>query len=173
MGVRIRWPALALVVTLVAEVVVFIIVGKLIGFGFAVLILLALMALGAVLLRQEGLRAWRRYQTVAAAGERPGPHLTRSLVGLLGALFLLVPGFITDVLGLALFVPPVRTLASRGLTVLAGRQLASAAMSDLFGPRLVKVRAGRPTRSNATRTGGGAGVATDTETIEGEIVDPR
>jgi UPF0716 protein FxsA len=171
MGVRIRWPALAIVVTLVAEVVAFIIVGKLIGFGFAVLLLLASMALGAVLLRQEGLRAWRRYQSVAAAGERPGPHLTRSLVGLLGALFLLMPGFITDVLGLALFVPPIRTLASRGLTVLAGRQLASAAMGDLFGPRLVKVRAGRPTRTHANRAG--AGVATDTETIEGEIVDPR
>jgi len=175
MGVRIRWPALALVVTLVAEVVVFIIVGKLIGFGFAVLILLALMALGAVLLRREGLRAWRRFQSVAAAGERPGPQLTRSLVGLLGAVFLLMPGFITDVLGLALFVPPIRALASRGLTVLAGRQLASAAMSELFGPRLVKVRAGRPTRINANGpgAGAGAGVATDTETIEGEIVDPR
>jgi UPF0716 protein FxsA len=171
MGVRIRWTALALVVALVAEVVVFIVVGKLIGFGFAVLILLALMALGAVLLRQEGLRAWRRYQSVAAVGDRPGPHLTRSLVGLLGALFLLLPGFITDVLGLALFVPPIRTLASRGLTVLAGRQLASAAMGDLFGPRLVKVRAGRPTRTNPDRAG--AGVARDTETIEGEIVDPR
>jgi len=171
MRVRIRWPALALVVMLVAEVVVFIIVGKLIGFGFAVLILLALMALGAVLLRQEGLRAWRRWQSVAAAGDRPGPHLTRSLVGLLGALFLLVPGFITDVLGLALLVPPIRTLASRVLTVLASRQLASAAMGDLFGPRLVKVRAGRPTRTNANQAG--AGVATDTETIEGEIVDPR
>jgi UPF0716 protein FxsA len=171
MGVRIRWTALALVVTLAAEVLVFIIVGKLIGFGFAVLILLALMALGAVLLRQEGLRAWRRYQSVAAAGERPGPHLSRSLIGLLGALFLLVPGFITAVLGLALFVPPIRALASRGLTVLAGRQLASAAMGDLFGPRLVKVRAGRPTRMDAGRAG--AGVTTDTETIEGEIVDPR
>ena len=171
MGVRIRWPALALVVTLVAEVVVFIIVGKLIGFGFAVLILLALMALGAVLLRQEGLRAWRRYQSVAAAGERPGPHLTRSLIGLLGALFLLVPGFITDVVGLALFLPPIRTLASRGLTVLAGRQLASAAMGDLFGPRLVKVRSGRPSRTTADRAS--SGVATDTETLEGEIIDPR
>jgi len=171
MGVRIRWPALALVVMLVAEIVVFIVVGKLVGFGFAVLILLALMVLGAVLLRREGLRAWRRYQSVAAAGERPGPHLTRSLVGLLGALFLLVPGFITDVLGLALFVPPIRTLASRGLTVLAGRQLASAAMGDLFGPRLVKVRAGRPTRTDKHRPGGG--VATEPETIEGEIVEPR
>jgi UPF0716 protein FxsA len=129
------------------------------------------MALGAVLLRQEGLRAWRRYQSVAAAGERPGPHLTRSLVGLLGALFLLMPGFITGVLGLALFVPPIRAVASRGLTVLAGRQLASAAMTDLFGPRLVKVRAGRPTRTDAHRAGGGA--AAEPETIEGEIIEPR
>ena len=171
MRVRIRWAALALVVMLAAEVVVFIVVGKLIGFGFAVLILLALMALGAFLLRQEGLRAWRRYQSVASLGERPGPHLTRSLVGLLGAVLLLVPGFITDVVGLALFLPPIRTLASRGLTVLAGRQLASAAMGDLFGPRLVKVRTGRPSRTTADRASNG--VATDTETLEGEIIDPR
>jgi UPF0716 protein FxsA len=171
MRVRIRWAALALVVALAAEITVFIVVGNLIGFGYTVLILLAFMALGAVLLRQEGLRAWRRYQSVASSGERPGPQLTRSLVGLLGAVLLLVPGFITDVVGLALFVPPIRVLASRGLTVLAGRQLASAAMGDLFGPRLVKVRAGRPTRTTADRDADG--VASDTETIEGEIIDPR
>ena len=71
MRVRIRWAALALVVALAAEITVFIVVGNLIGFGYTVLILLAFMALGAVLLRQEGLRAWRRYQSVASSGERP------------------------------------------------------------------------------------------------------
>ena len=171
MGVRIRWTALASVVALVAEVAVFIVVGNLIGFGFAVLAVLAFMALGAVLLRREGGRAWRRYQSVAAVGERPGPHLTRSLIGLLGAVLLLVPGFLTDLVGLALFIPPVRTLAGRGVTVLAGRRLASGAMGELFGPRQVKVRAGRPTRAGAGATAGG--VVNDTETIEGEIVDPR
>ncbi|HKE63452.1 MAG TPA: FxsA family protein [Micromonosporaceae bacterium] len=169
MRFRIRWSALALVVTLAAEIAVFIVIGKLIGFGLAVLGVLVLMAVGAILLRQEGARTWRRFRAVTEAGERPGPHLSRALVGLVGGALLLVPGYLTALVGLALFLPPIRALASTGLTALAGRRLASAAMGDLFGPRQVKVRAGRATRN----TGPADSVMTDTEPIEGEIVDPR
>ena len=175
MRVRIRWAALALVVALAAEIAAFIVVGKLIGFGFAVLALLVFMGLGAVLLQREGTRAWARFRTVTEAGERPGPHLTRSLVGLFGAFLLLVPGFLTDIVGLALFVPPIRKLAGRGAVALAGRRLASAAMGDLFGPRQVKVKVGRPTRAGRYDATAGAAsrVTTDSEPIEGEIIDPR
>jgi len=75
------------VVTLVAEGVVFIIVGNLIGFGFAVLILLALMALGAYCCGGEGLRAWRRFQSWRRRENVPGTQLgTARWSGLLGRL---------------------------------------------------------------------------------------
>jgi UPF0716 protein FxsA len=171
MRFRIRWAALALVVTLAAEIAVFIVIGNLIGYGLAILGLLVLMALGAVLVRREGTRTWRRYRTVAEAGERPGPHLSRALVGLVGSALLLVPGYVTSVVGLLLFLPPVRAVAAAGVTAIAGRRLASAAMGDLFGPRQVKVRTGRPSRIRATA--GAPDVTSDTEPIEGEIIDPR
>jgi UPF0716 protein FxsA len=168
MLVKTRWAALAVVLTIVIEVALFILVGNWIGFGWAVLAILALMALGLVLVRTEGIRAWQRFRSVTAAGERPGPHLTRSLVGLVGAALLLVPGYLTAAIGLLLFLPPVRTVAGHGLTALAGRRLASGAMGDLFGPRQVKVKAGRPTRVT-----GPDAVVNDTEPLEGEIIDPR
>jgi len=175
MRVRIRWTALGFVVALAAEIAAFIVVGKEIGFGLAVLAILVFMALGAFLLQREGTRAWVRFRTVTEAGERPGPQLTRSLVGLLGAFLLLVPGFVTDVIGLTLFLPPVRKLAASAVTAVAGRRLASAAMGDLFGPRQVKVRTGRAVRTPATAStgSGGHGTVVDSEPIEGEIIDPR
>ena len=78
--------------------------------------LVGLSVVGAVLVRREGTRAWRAVARVAAAGERPGPQLTRALVGLVGAILVAIPGFVTGVIGLALFLPPVRAVAGRGAT---------------------------------------------------------
>jgi len=172
MRFRIRWAGLAFLVTLAAEIAVFIVIGNLIGYGLAILGILVLMGAGLVLVRNEGIRTWQRYRNVAAAGERPGPHLSRALVGLIASALLLVPGYVTSVIGLALFIPPVRSVAAKGMTVLAGRRLASSEMADLYGPRQVRVRTGRPTR-NAPAESETVPVTNDTEPLEGEIIDPR
>jgi|SRR5215467_10375519 len=160
--VRVRTVPLITLVTVVAEVTVFVLVGKAIGYGWAFLALVALSVLGMVLVRREGMRTWRRFRAVTDAGERPGPHLTRALAGLLGAALVMVPGFVTAVIGLALFIPPVRTLAGRGLSRVAERQLSSGMAGQVFGPRRVRVRTGPPTTD--PQPGG---------PIEGEIIDPR
>lgn len=166
---RVRWAALVFVLTMAVEIVVFILVGQLIGFAWTILLVLATSLLGGWLLRREGVRAWSRFRQVAGAGGRPGPHLTRSLVGLAGALLLVVPGFVTDLIGAALFIPPVRTLAGAGITGLVTRRLSSSVASDLFGPRLVRVRLGKPTRGPDTSTAAPAAA----EIVEGEVIDPR
>jgi UPF0716 protein FxsA len=170
-GKRFSVAGLTFVVTVLAEIAAFIVVGHVIGYGWAFLALVALSGFGVWLLRREGVRTWRRFREVSEAGGRPGPQLTRALVGLLGAVLIAVPGFITAVLGLALFVPPVRALAGRGAIGLATRRLAPSVMGDLFGPRRVRVRTGAPTREPVMTPGGPAARPVDESTpIEGEIV---
>jgi len=58
-GRRFSIGGLAFALTVLAEIVVFTVIGNLIGFGWAVLLVLALSMIGLVLLRREGMRAWR------------------------------------------------------------------------------------------------------------------
>lgn len=161
MRIRVRTIPLIVVATVAAEVIAFVLVAKAIGPGWAFLALIGLCVVGAVLVRREGIRTWRRFRSVTQAGERPGPHLTRALAGLVGAALVLLPGFVTAVIGLALFLPPLRALAGRGLSTAAERQLSSSLAGQVFGPRRVRVRTG------PVDTPPGAGGP-----IEGEIIDP-
>jgi len=171
---RFSGAALAFALTVIAEIVVFVLIGNLIGFGYAVLLVLVTSALGGWLLHREGTRAWQRFREVQAAGGRPGPHVSRALVGLVAAALLILPGFITDAVGLALLVPPMRALAGRGATALATRRMSSAAVSDLFGPRRVRVRAGQPRREpDPVHVPADPASADPAQAIEGEIVEPR
>lgn len=160
-GRRFSVAGLAFVVTVLAEVAALIVVWHFVG-AFALLLLLGLSVVGAVLVRRESTRAWARWRAVAAAGERPGPQLTRSVVGLLGAVLVAIPGFVTGVIGLLLFLPPVRAIAGRGATGLATRRLAPQLVGEMFGPRQVKVKVGTPVRT--------PGPADSSAPIEGEIV---
>jgi UPF0716 protein FxsA len=131
-----------------------------IGAGWTLLILLALSTLGAVLLRREGLRSWRRFRAATNVGERPGPQVVHGLVGLAAALLLFIPGLLSGLAGLVSLIPPVRHALAGGLQNTAARRLSPRVMNDLFGPRQVRVHRG------PTSPGGDAGG----DAIEGEIV---
>lgn len=59
---------MALLLAVVLELAVFVGVGRALGFGAAVLLVFAASLLGLVLLRREGMRAWRG----SAPRRRPG-----------------------------------------------------------------------------------------------------
>ena len=115
------------------------------------------MLVGGWLLQREGLRAWRALRRAmttqpggAAASQRlpveerpPGPDLGDGLVGLVGAVLLLVPGFVTDLVGLLLLVAPVRHAAGGMVRRRVERRLTDAVGADLFGPRPARVRVRR------------------------------
>ncbi len=163
---RLGFVGVGALLLVIAEIAVFVLVAKEIGTIFAVLLVLVTSALGAWLLRREGVRAWRALRTTAGSGQPVGTGATSGLVGLLAALLLLVPGFLTDLAGLALLIPPVRRLAGGQVQRLAEGRLSSATAGDLFGPRRVRVRRGTPTAP-------GTPPAESDEVIEGEIIDPR
>jgi UPF0716 protein FxsA len=162
---------LALAITILLEIAVFVLLGRWIGFPWAVLIVLAMSGLGLALLRREGIRAWRRFRAAAEAGERPGAHVTDGLVGLLGALLLAVPGLLTGVLGLLMLVPPGRQLARARLQRTAERRLSPSVVGDLFGPRRVRVRRSQPSEGPAGNGADGRPAPSPGPVVEGEIVE--
>ncbi|SCF10562.1 UPF0716 protein FxsA [Micromonospora viridifaciens] len=166
-GLRYVPPALLLLAVL--ELTVFVLVGRGIGFGAALLLVFAASLLGLVLLRREGMRAWRSFRAAAQSGQPPGQGVTDGLVGLAGALLLALPGLITGAAGLLLLVPPVRRLARAGAQRAAERRVSSVVAGDLFGPRRVRVHRGAPQPPPAAPQQ----PAAEPGAIEGEIVEPR
>ncbi|MGN9893697.1 FxsA family protein [Micromonospora sp. L31] len=174
-----RFVPPALLLAVVLELAVFVGVGQVIGFGSAVLLVFAASLLGLVLLRREGMRAWRGFRSSVEARQPPGRQVTDGLVGLLGALLLATPGLVSGVVGLLLLVPPVRRLARAGVQRAAERRVSSMVAGDLFGPRTVRVRRGasrpasEPTVDGQVVDAGPPQVVDGGRAIEGEIVEPR
>lgn len=112
-----RYPAdvllLSAVLSLVAEAVAFVEVGERIGFGWAVLVLVGVSALGPFMIRRAGSGVLARTQDRLAQGELPTRELLDGVVLLLGGVMMCVPGFISDALGLMLMVGPIRRLLIR------------------------------------------------------------
>jgi UPF0716 protein FxsA len=161
---------LGLLLLAVAEIAAFVAVVHAIGAGWALLIIVATSVLGLALLRREGIRGWRRFREVAESGRPPGAQVSNSLIGLLGALLLALPGLITAAAGLLLLLPPVRILARLGVERATARRISTAAAGDLFGPRRVRVRRGAPVSEDHPDDAPAATPA-PTAAIEGEVVD--
>jgi UPF0716 protein FxsA len=90
------------------EIAVFIWVGGLIGVFPTILLTLLTAIAGTVMLRQQGLSLLMRMQKELDAGRAPGNEVMQGAMIVLASLFLLIPGFVTDAIGLLLFIPPVR-----------------------------------------------------------------
>jgi UPF0716 protein FxsA len=99
----------------IAELYVIIQVGQAIGILPTLAILLADAVLGSLLLRQQGRSAWRRFNAAIAEGRFPGREAADGVMVAVGGTLLLTPGFITDIFGLLLLLPPTRALIRSGL----------------------------------------------------------
>ncbi len=83
-------------------------VGRVIGALPTLLLSLFTAALGAWLVRMQGLSVLFRVQRVLARGEAPALEMVEGALLLLAGLVLLFPGFVTDAMGFVLLVPPLR-----------------------------------------------------------------
>src|SRR3954451_3391566 len=161
---------LVLLLLAMAEITAFVAVAHAIGAFWALLIVAVATVAGLALLRREGVKGWRAFREAAESGRPPGAQVSNSLVGLLGALLLAVPGFITGVAGLLLLTPGIRELVRRGVTHATERRIPAAVAGDLFGPRKVRVRRGDPGTPDHVPVTTTPGPAIEGEVVEGEIV---
>ncbi len=100
--------ALALLALPVLEIAVFIIVGRAIGVLPTLALVVLSVVAGSALMRRQSFDIVRRMQAEMNAGRLPGEAMVHGAMIMLAGVLLIVPGFITDVVGLALFLPPVR-----------------------------------------------------------------
>lgn len=103
-------PFLLLVVPL-AEIATFVIVGGQIGVLPTIGLVLATAVTGTILLRIQGFGVMARIRATMDAGGMPGRDLVHGFMIMAAGLLLLTPGFITDTIGLLLFVPAIRDFA--------------------------------------------------------------
>lgn len=99
---------LAFILVPIAEIAVFIKAGEMIGLGWTLAVIILTAMIGTALLRQQGLKVLSQTQEKLNRGEMPVGELFTGLCLLVAGALLLTPGFITDAIGFALFVPPVR-----------------------------------------------------------------
>jgi UPF0716 protein FxsA len=91
-----------------AEIATFVLVGREVGVWTTLLLVLLSGLVGAVLLRIQGLGVLRRISETTGRGVDPGRELVHGVMIVLAAFLLIIPGFITDIFGLLLFIPAVR-----------------------------------------------------------------
>ncbi len=119
----------ALAVWIVAEAAAFIAVAHFIGVVYTLLLFIGTSFIGVALIQYVGARSFRAARDYLNSGGDPSREMPNGYA-VAGAVCLIVPGFVTDLIGLLLLFPPTRPLF-RGL----GRYLAAKAPPMRFGRR--------------------------------------
>jgi UPF0716 protein FxsA len=114
---------LAFIVVPLAELAVIVAVGDVLGLLPTLVLLLAISVAGAWLAKREGLAAWRRFQLAMTEGRVPTAEVADGAMVLLAGALLLTPGFLSDVAGVLLLLPPTRAALRRLAPRLAARRL--------------------------------------------------
>lgn len=108
-----KWLLLAILALPIAELIAFVAVAAAIGFGWALLLILATSLTGGLILRRAGGNHIARVRT--AMNQGTFTSIQTDGVGaatLFAGILLLIPGFITDVLAVLLLIAPLRRLAA-------------------------------------------------------------
>lgn len=128
------FPLIALFIAVpILELYVIVKVGGLIGIWATLALLFGMSLLGAALLRHQGRGAWQRFNRALAERRFPGREVADGLMITVGGTLLLIPGFVTDAVGLLLLFPPTRAIARRLLQAYATRRLVVVGISGVRG----------------------------------------
>ena len=114
------WPAL--------EILVVIVVAQQIGVLLTFLLLIVGWPIGIWAMRSQGRVAMRHLAAAVAEQRPPGREVLNGALVLIGGLLLMIPGLITDVVGILCLLPPTRA-GIRGLLV---RNLQSRLLTQAF-----------------------------------------
>jgi UPF0716 protein FxsA len=118
---------LVFIVVPILELFVLIQIGQAIGILPTIALLILDSVLGAMLMRSQGRTAWMRFNRALAEGRVPGREVIDGALVIFGGALLLTPGFLSDILGLILLLPPTRALVRRVLVARFGARLVASA----------------------------------------------
>jgi UPF0716 protein FxsA len=101
---------LAILALPLLEIAVFIQVGGALGVTSTLAATLLTAAIGVYLMRTQGLSTLKAVRGSLDHGDMPLRSAFDGACQLTAGLFLLIPGFVTDTVGLLLFIPPLRSI---------------------------------------------------------------
>jgi UPF0716 protein FxsA len=129
------WGVLvAFVVVPILELWVLIEVGRAIGVGWTLLLLVADSVLGTWLIKRQGAKAYAALSEALGSGRLPHRELADGALIVLAGALMLSPGFVTDVFGVLLLLPLTRPLGRRVLTGLVARRVSTVVTHKRPGP---------------------------------------
>jgi UPF0716 protein FxsA len=114
------------------EIAVMVKVAEAIGTLNMIGLLLVISVAGVFIVKHQGTTAWRRIRVDLEDGKVPGASLVDGGLVMAAGVLLVIPGFVSDAIGLLLLLPPVRAVARKWL----GRRFqVRAATYHRVGPR--------------------------------------
>ncbi|MGF9979248.1 FxsA family protein [Viridibacillus arvi] len=107
---KLRKILLFLLLIPIIEIAVVLISGKLIGAMYTLVLIIVTGILGIYLAKTQGVKAFKDIQQAIQNGQPPGNAMINGLLIFIGGLFLVLPGFVSDIIGLLLVFGPTRNL---------------------------------------------------------------
>lgn len=110
-----RWLLILLIVISALEIGVFVWAGEIIGPWWVVIIIFLTGFIGIALAKQQGIETWAKAQEAIKYRQVPIEQIMNGICILIGAVFLITPGFITDFFGFLLVIPTTRQPFKKGI----------------------------------------------------------
>ena len=149
----------------IAEIAVLIKVADVIDLWPTILLIIMTAVIGVSLIRMQGLSSIQRAQTSLNEGRLPVNSITDAVALMLAGAFLLTPGLITDTLGFALLIPPLRHGVAN---YFFNKARSSANINvDMFGTGSHPHNNSDPFRGDHSNEGRSEGPV-----IDGEVIEP-
>lgn len=98
----------SLVAVILAEIATFIIVGNWLGVINTLLLILLTSIVGIYVAKKQGVQSFQNMNQSIANGNPPGDAMIDTFLIFIGGILLLIPGFLTDLLGFSLLFPITR-----------------------------------------------------------------
>ena len=119
----VKWIILAILLLPLAEIAAFILVAVMAGLGWALILMLATTLTGFLVLRWAGRGRIAHFRVAVADTDIAGIQANAGgFLTVLAGLLLFLPGFLTDLIGAALLIGPVRRWCGRAFRRWVRRQ---------------------------------------------------
>jgi UPF0716 protein FxsA len=141
-----------LIVIPIVELYLFIQVSNAIGFLNALGLVILISLIGMWLVKRAGTKVWARFNEQLAVQNTPSKEVADGVCLLGAGLLLVVPGFLTDALGLLLLLPPIRSVVAGALVRRYSGRSNFRVIKATYGP--------------AESSGAAGGTVIDTEGVE-------
>ena len=102
-------------------------VGREIGIGPTVAMIILTAVIGAALAKREGWRVFTEWQQAVAEMRVPAEGINSGLLVLVGGALLIAPGVLTDIVGILLMIAPIRRVVARWIEARVQKHIEAAA----------------------------------------------